>query len=913
MKMKSNGLELQSVLTKGRSGKRLNIFLLYTLLFCVFTAGIFAVLILSHRSVMQFHDAYKQGAFRLVELRNQLRNITSGAGFSFWSWYEGPGLDEPLENFVDPCSIIGSLFPPRYLELGFTVAALLRMYLGGLAFIVLGREVELKDRQILIGAIVYAFSACFIGLALRQSEQMVNAYLFPLLVASVDKIYKGKRPLLFILTVAYYMLATVYFAYMSAIAVIMYILLRYFTYNDSFSIKDYALTLGRFIGYGLIGIMLTAFSSAFSAFSIMRASTDSTSGSYGLLFDTDWYTTFGKMLLGTGATYDYSDIGPHILILMLLPVTIRYCTRRATNTIMSVILFFMMLIPFFSSMFNGFGYTTPRWSYTMLLFMVWSGVEQLDAEKLKEKRNLILAGAGLAVMAVWTFAFYTAGIIPISRTGKVFVPLQLAAGVAVLVVFAYIGKKGEFDRKGFAALLLIPLISLSAGWSVGFSNNIENFARNATVYKNLQESTLRAGAQIEDEGFYRIDSVDNMSRHVEIKFPANENIWWKTNNLIIYNSRIPQTLTDFNVELGNSYGYARRVFVVSNGNRPGLDFLSGVRYFLGSDENKFFNEDSDGYAGYGFEPAGTVDGVHVFKNKYEAGLGFVLGKAMLESDFRGLNRMQKEQALLQAAVIPDDQADKAGGVPLVKPEDLEFGITDLPYEVTATDGLTIDGNSFTTDKRNASFTISVKDIPDGQLMISFDKLLRNSKDGENGGSYEIHAWDGRVTKTVINQHSRQGVAGLRDHDLCMGSVAGEDEIVITLSDKGRYTFDRFYVSSMSNAVYDKYASACTANRLDVKEYDDRHVEGSVSADSDGILFLSIPAYDNWDIYVDGEKAERISNMDITFMGVRVPAGKHDISLKYNNRIVKYGSFVSLAGLLLLILVMIKTRPGRADA
>ena len=162
------------------------VFLFYTVLFCIFTACIFAVLILFHRSFIQFHDAYKQGAFRLVELQNQLHNIRSGNGFLFWSWYEGPGLDEPLENFVDPCAILGSMFPPRYLELGFTFAALLRMYLSGLAFLIMGREVRLADRQNLIGAVLYVFSACFIGLALRQSEHLINAYLFPLLIASVD-------------------------------------------------------------------------------------------------------------------------------------------------------------------------------------------------------------------------------------------------------------------------------------------------------------------------------------------------------------------------------------------------------------------------------------------------------------------------------------------------------------------------------------------------------------------------------------------------------------------------------------------------------------------------------------------------------------------------------------------------------
>ena len=112
---RTSGRVYRSALNEKRNGG-IKVFLLYSLLFCVFTVGIFGVLILSHRNFMQFHDAYKQGAFRLIELQNQLHSILAGDGFNFWSWYEGAGLDEPLENFVDPCSFIGSMFPIRYIE-----------------------------------------------------------------------------------------------------------------------------------------------------------------------------------------------------------------------------------------------------------------------------------------------------------------------------------------------------------------------------------------------------------------------------------------------------------------------------------------------------------------------------------------------------------------------------------------------------------------------------------------------------------------------------------------------------------------------------------------------------------------------------------------------------------------------------
>ena len=878
----------------------------YTVLFGVFVAGIFAVLLITHRSFMQYHDAYRQGAFRLIEFKNQIDNVLSGKGFFWWSWYEGTGLDEPLENFVDPFSLIGALFPIRYIELGFTVAALLRMYCGGLAFMFLGREVGLKKNQKLIGAILYVFSACFIGLALRQSENLKNIFLFPLLVASVERIYKGKRPTLFILTVAYYLLFTFYFSYMSGIIILIYIVLRYFAYNEKFRLKEFAPVFGRFIGYGIIGLMIPAFSWLFSASILARASTESTNAvSYGLLPDPEMFSAFGKILLGTGASYDYEDIGLPVLVIMLIPIAIRHCTRKNTNTIMTVLLLVMMQIPVICSMFNGFSYISYRWSYTLTLFAVWAAAEQLDLERLKEKGSILLAASGLAVIGIWTAGLYMAGIISLDETGRLFVPLQLAAGLVLLLILIIIRRKDHMGRAATAALLAIPLISLSLGWSYGIYTRIDSFAKNASIYNHLQESVLRAGNKIEDDGFYRIDSADGILRRGRLIFPTNESIWWKTNNIFIYNSRIPETLIDFNIELGNSYGYARRVYMVSNGNRMGLDYLMGVRYFLGSDSKNPESANYDNYAGYGFEKVGDIDGVSVFKSKYDAGLGFVLDKAISESDFDTLNRLEKEQVLLQAAVIPDDEISECE-IPVVKPKDLDIDIREMPYEVIRTDGVEVSENSIIAEKGDASLTLSVKDVPDSQLVVSFDDLKRNADDGEESGSYLLYAENGRVKSEVVNQHSRQGISGLVNHDLNMGHCSGDQEITIVFQYKGDYTFDKLYVSAMSTDCFDRHAAECTENRYEVTSYNDKEVKGNIDTDEDGILFLSIPEHTSWDVYVDGAKAEEINDLDTTFLGAYVPEGKHEVVLKYRNQYVRYGSIISIAGLILLLIVFIKT-------
>ena len=160
---------------------------------------------------------------------------------------------------------------------------------------------------------------------------------------------------------------------------------------------------------------------------------------------------------------------------------------------------------------------------------------------------------------------------------------------------------------------------------------------------------------------------------------------------------------------------------------------------------------------------------------------------------------------------------------------------------------------------------------------------------------------------MFNQHSRQGIRGLVNHDMNMGHCSGDYEITIKFPYKGSYTFDRLYVSAMSTENFDRHASACSDNSYEVESYSDKEVTGTVDNDSDGILFLSIPEHTNWDVYVDGEKAEEINDLDTTFLGAYVPEGKHEVVLKYSNRFVKYGCFISAAGLLIFLVLLWKTR------
>ncbi|MGX8774346.1 MAG: YfhO family protein [Bacillota bacterium] len=872
--------------------------LYYSLLFAGTALSVFIIFVLLHKSVIQYSDGYKQAYFWVVEVRQQLEDLLKGEGFHMWSWCKGLGMNTSIGHLIDPFMVIAALFPAGYIELGYTVATVLKMYFGGLMFLAFLRFVGQKDARCVFGPLCYAFAGWVIEVALVQSSFLLNLYLFPLLVLSVEWVYKGRNPIFFIAVVAYYMIRNFYFSYMAAIVIIIYIILRYFAYNDKFDIKEFAVRIGSFILYGIAGCLISSFTMLTSVTDLSGSSTESATDTTSVLFGINYYLGFGERIIGRGMTDDYLDIGLPILVIMLLPVAIRYISRKSTHTMMAIILFIMMMLPFFCSMFNAFGYPTLRWTFTFIFFAVWAAMDAFDIERLRKNSNMAIMACTLAFMTVWTIVPALTGIVTFGPTAAFFVPWNLFAGLVILLCFKVNVVKKMADP-GFREKLIIffTLGAVIVGWNWSFLHHAKDFLRNNQINTQLEESTQRAGSMIDDDGFYRIDQVDGLMLHHQMKYPANENTWWQTKTIYIYNSKLPARLLEFNRDLGNNYGYLKRVYVLSNDNRMGLDTLVGVKYFLGNDmKNGYFG--SDEYAGHEFEFRENIDGVNVFENKYDVGLGFAYDKCISESEFLKLSRLEREQALLQAAVIPDDEKTD---VQKVSSLDIETDVERVPFEIKGENGaeISFDGRAGTieTTKENATFDLTVRGVKDSQLILSFDNLQR-----AGSSDITITCQNEKLTQMAMNDSSNQTIPGICNYDLNMGYYEDYDGTIrVVLEDAGVYTFSDMYLSAMAGDNFDKYAQQCEDEKYVISSYDEENVKGTVDVDKESIVFFSIPAYGNWHVYLDGEEAERINDVNIAFAGVEVPAGKHEIVLKYEYRYHDVGMAASALGVLMLAL------------
>ena len=166
----------------------------------------------------------------------------------------------------------------------------------------------------------------------------------------------------------------------------------------------------------------------------------------------------------------------------------------------------------------------------------------------------------------------------------------------------------------------------------------------------------------------------------------------------------------------------------------------------------------------------------------------------------------------------------------------------------------------------------------------------------------------RLKETADNEQTNQSIFNIRDYNLNMGYYTDySGKIRVILDSAGIYNLDRIRVSSMNMELYDTYAQERSSQLMEVKSYDDETVKGDIDLEDKGILFISITKPGNWNAYIDDKRVNKISGANIAFMGVEVPAGKHSIELRYDNRVEKIGIMASLAGLIIGIAVALILR------
>ena len=921
---------------------RKNTYLIYTLLFIIIAFLAFFWFIVFGKTLIYKDDAYFQHYSFLVKLRRFVSDIVHGNGISLWSWDTGHGADT-LGNFAfvicDPFAYIAAAFKPEFIDVGYTISVVIRLYAAGLAMIAFLRYRSKNFLQCIVGGVAYAFSSWAIGSGLAHDFFLNPLVFFPLIILGVDKIDRENKPFVFVASVFISLITSFYFSYMSALLAITYIIIKYFFESQNRKIAaDFFKRFFRFVLYAIIAVAIAApvFIPVF--YTLVHANKSSGADIHFFLTLKGLLCYLPSFISNTEINGNYSLTALAMICLAMVPAAIIDYRKKINRfpSLMALICLVMAAFPIFGSIFNALSYSVGRWCYMLAFFFVWASVSALDLDKFKDEEYKQSYKTILTVIVI----VMAVALILSKLIFNVFNDENLYIGIMnllFLLVFGYVVCGSKEYRRISKSAVVITLMVINLGllyfiqFSPNTSNKLEKFMKISETYKQYMSSAQRVETQIKDDDFYRVDQIENStptSYAIFTHTPSNENVFFGTRSIYSYISTIDNRIFTFNKTLCNNAGYYRRVCYCSNDNRSRINFLQGVRYFVGNNKDK--NLKISQYSGYGYKDYKTIDGIDVLKNKYKASLGYVFNNKISESDFMKYDYLDREQIMMQACVVSDDNKTSVSDI---SKGDIVLDSENVDYEVVDQSGLNLSDGNIKVSSGDSKLTINTGEIKNSEVYIVFKNLkkkplpyqeykesvLRNSKnldiesykfDVEKisyypHGNFNIYINKPGITKRLINADGdNQGFVDVKDYIANLGYYKStEGNITIDFKDIGDYTYDSIEVVAVPQENFDIQANKLENNRLKVSTLHDNYIKGTVSAENDGLLYLSIPYTKGWKVYIDGEEQETYV-ADITFTGVDIDKGEHTVELKYRPVGFKAELIVCGAGIVIFAMILV---------
>lgn len=437
------------------------------------------------------------------------------------------------------------------------------------------------------------------------------------------------------------------------------------------------------------------------------------------------------------------------------------------------------------------------------------------------------------------------------------------------------------------------------------------------TYEALTDSKIAAAIReirAEDPGWYRMEQYGDGGQNL-----ANVNRIWDIGQNVstIYSSAYNAEYKNFRDKTYGINEAFRNRMMQTVSDDPLFWQLMGVKYVLA----KTRPEGYELYRDYG--------DFQVYRAISAAPVAYVTDRVVSESEYKTLHYPQNQEILETAAVIPDQERPETAAVipDQEKPEtaavppaserlaesvdsfgaatdakDGCFQKTKIAIPGIDREGLCIrkitDGYEIET-KKSVTVSAQLADTAEGATLLAVSFDVENQKP-DRDMFIRINGQTNRLTgvnHTYANENTEF-------HYLV---TMQKDKNVSLRLGKGHYVLKNLAVFSGTAQPPEKaerlYRQKLTLIGGTTKTYGGDGIKGIVSAEEDGYLVTSIPYDENFSLKVDGQKT-KLFRVNTAFLGAKIPSGEHKIVLVYHAPGRAAGSWCSLmGGMLALILVI----------
>ena len=862
---------------------------------------------------MLYSDMYHQYYPFFVEFRDAL---LSGDSLLF-NWSVGMGMDYlGLISYylASPLNLL-SIFLPESLTLEyFSLLVPIKLGLAGLFFAIFLKKTFGKD-DLSISIFGTFYGLCAWALGYQWNVMWLDTFaLLPLVALGTVSLLRDKKFVLYTVTLFFSIFSNYYIGFFTCI----FVLLLFICYEICRlqSIPRFFADLGRIALFSILAIGMTAVLElpALAAlqntqssvntfpdyFSLNMVSADLTgpakeawelyksskeAGESFLTLAGLWITAIGQSVppildgmcqvagnMSGGLTHSFKEGLPNLycgvgtIILAFLFLTAKEVKLRDKLCSVALLLFFALsfIIRQLDYIWHGFHFTNMipyRFSFLfsfVMLYMAYRAWLMRDNFKL------------------WQFAIAGAlalGIMMCSneRTDFVFLSFNLAFLLLYLGVFVYVlverrlpaPEEEEIDpevlekRRSNRSRQATWILTALMGFELVL--NLVNFGVRfpATTVTNYPSGTVNSQSMFDylDE---REQIADFFRTEVTHAQTLNDGALNGYNGISTFTSSANVRVTEFMKALG--YGakdtYNRYCFEESS---PVSNLFLNLRYMVERDGNVEENRYFDTLVNFG--------NVYLQENNAYLPLGFLAENTLAEfsSEVTG-NRFYIQNDLFKLATGLDE-----GVWTFLDSNALKITSDGITIGTQATSGYSTYTGGTGTGTLRYTYTVDREGFMCLDMMMSARNKYYVFKNG---------------TQLYSESISLPQMIAVCD-------VVPGDEIEIAVTCKANESGTVYIRNAiLDDEVFRKGYNILNASTLNLTDFSNTRVEGTIKCNRDGLLYTSIPYDGNWVALVDGEEAEIVLIGD-AMMGLKLPEGTHNITFRYRNKAFNLGLTVSL--------------------
>lgn len=810
-------------------------------------------------------DMYHQYVPFLGELQEKLQS--GGSLFYTWNGAGGSNFWNLLAYYgASPLNLILVLFPKKFLMEGVTLILLLKIGLAGSTMAVYLRAIvwEKDKRSADISLVGFAtlYALCSYVMAYYWCIMWMDAVaLLPLCILGLHKILDGRSGVFYTVCLALVVFINYYMAIMVCIFILFYYPVLYFIKLQGESAGHFFKTTGRAVGYSLLGVLMSAvmllptWMSMQSTYYISADMPEKTE-----LYN-DLLDILNQMLPNAELTYREGlpnlYCGMFVVILLVFYWISRTIPLREKllNGAFLVFLIFSLNINKLDFIWHGFHFPNQLpYRYTfmicfLLIAMAYQVFQRVDEIRVNHLWILLAAGGGYYLLAQKILTEHIKDLDLFVYSGLAW----LALYVAILLLY----KKGRLPKN---LLLILTVILLTCEMASNTCTSIDQVGttQRSNYYANEADiAKLVKKTEGTDDRFGRTEMNDNYI----LNCPA----MYHYKGISQFSSSLNANATALMEHIGVEGAPDKNRFNY-NQTDPVTNAMLNIRYLIGKN---LPIDDSD------FKQIAKSGNSRLYESIYPLSIGY-----MTADTIRTWNYEQEN--------------------PFMVLDDYVRAVTQNKYTSVFTEIEPVDVSAA---------NIELSSTGDGMWDSTLKNETKKSKtiltyQAQQAGKQYLFIEADDADAITVSQEKKDDKIEIRNDCgsiVNLGEMDSGTEFTVTIEYKeGKGGSVVSHVCTMDEAVWQDAYKMLSASMLDVTDYGDSYLKGTIDVQEDGVFVTSVPYEAGWKLKVDGHTREINELIGGAWISTSLSAGEHQIELSFRPPGLIAGLLITLASIGLLI-------------